>query len=139
ISPAAISLVTRDPIPDAGDPTAAAGAASASTEPHVTAGRGAMLGSLAGLLVGVAALAIPGLGPIIAAGPLVGAITGLLAGGATGGIVGALLDAGVTEDRAHALAGRVARGDVLLSVHTDHLTRAAVVQVLQAQGAEEVH
>ena len=83
--------------------------------------------------------AIPGLGPIIAAGPLVGALTGLLAGGATGGLVGALLDAGVPHDKAGALARRVAGGDVLLSVQTDQLTHAAVERVLRASGALEVH
>ena len=114
-----------------------------ATPDHVDAGRGAvaggLFGGLTGLLVGLGALAIPGLGPIIAAGPLVGAITGLLAGGATGGIVGALLDAGVPHEHAEALAGRIAQGDVLVSVQTDTVTRDAVVRVLQTQGADEVH
>ena len=119
------------------------GANTAADDPHVDAGRGAALGGafggLTGLLVGLGALAIPGLGPIIAAGPLVGALTGLLAGGATGGLVGALLDAGVPHDKAGALADRVAGGDVLLSVQTDQLTHAAVERVLRAGGALEVH
>ena len=110
---------------------------------RVDAGRGAvaggLFGGLTGLLAGLGALAIPGLGPIIAAGPLVGAITGLLAGGATGGIVGALLDAGVPQEHATAFAGRVAQGDVLVSVQTDTVTHDAVVRVLQTQGADEVH
>jgi hypothetical protein len=110
---------------------------------HVDAGRGAvaggLFGGLTGLLVGLGALAIPGLGPIIAAGPLVGAITGILAGGATGGIVGALLDAGVPHEHATALAGRVAQGAVLVSVQTDTVTHDAVVRVFQTHGADEVH
>jgi hypothetical protein len=120
-----------------------AGANTAADDPHVDAGHGAALGGafggLTGLLVGLGALAIPGLGPIIAAGPLVGALTGLLAGGATGGLVGALLDAGVPHDRAGALAERVAGGDVLLSVQTDQVTHAAVERVLRANGALEIH
>jgi hypothetical protein len=111
-----------------------------TTPDHVDAGRGlvagGLFGGLTGLLVGLGALAIPGLGPIIAAGPLAGAITGILAGGATGGIVGALLDAGVPHDHAAALAGRVAGGDVLVSVQTDQVTHDAVVRALQTHGAE---
>src|SRR4029079_12223537 len=97
---------------------------------HVDAGRGAvaggLFGGLTGLLVGLGALAIPGLGPIIAAGPLVGALAGLLAGGATGGIVGALLDSGVPDAHANALGDLVARGAVLIVVRTDQLTHDAV-------------
>jgi len=110
---------------------------------HIDAGRGAVVGGvfggLTGLLVGLGALAIPGLGPIIAAGPIAGALAGLLAGGATGGIVGALLDAGVPDAHANALGDLVARGAVLIVVQTDQLTHNAVVGVLQANGAEELH
>jgi hypothetical protein len=117
--------------------------AAAEDAGHVDAGRGlvagGIFGGLTGLLVGLGALAIPGLGPIIAAGPLAGAITGILAGGATGGIAGALLDAGVPDEHATALAGRVAGGDVLVSVQTDQVTHDAVVRTLQTHGAEEVH
>ncbi|HUS17026.1 MAG TPA: hypothetical protein VM536_18670 [Chloroflexia bacterium] len=117
-----------------------AGAVSSGEEgAHVTAGSGAAIGAFAGLLVGLGALAIPGIGPLLAAGPLVGALTGLLAGGATGGIVGALIDAGVPHDKAQTLAGHVERGGVLLAVQTDHLTHGAVLRVLQANGADEVH
>ncbi|MGI8587528.1 MAG: hypothetical protein ACR2M0_07565 [Chloroflexia bacterium] len=156
IRPEDISLVARDlstetaevaPAGEAeaqtGDVTAAqslddAGGVDAE-EGHVGAGRGAIFGGLAGLLVGLAALAIPGIGPIIAAGPLAAAVTGLIAGGITGGLVGALIDAGVPQEHAHTLAGRIEHGDVLVSVRTDQLTHGAVMRVLQANGAEEVH
>ncbi len=61
------------------------------------AATGGAIGGFGGLLLGLGALAIPGAGPIIAAGPIVGAITGALAGGAVGGVAGALIDAGVSE------------------------------------------
>ncbi len=63
------------------------------------AGVGAVLGGLAGLLVGIGALAIPGIGPIIAAGPLAATLAGAGLGAATGGVIGALADAGVPEEK----------------------------------------
>jgi hypothetical protein len=97
-------------------PSAAAGGATA----------GAVLGGIGGLLVGLGALVIPGIGPVIAAGPLAGAVTalvgagaGAVAGGAAGGLMGALVDMGVPHDEAQFYVEGVRRGGALVSVHTD--------------------
>jgi hypothetical protein len=88
------------------------------------AGIGAALGGLGGLLVGLGVLTIPGVGPILAAGPLSTALAGLLgagagalAGGVAGGLIGALVDAGVPEQEAEYYAEGVRRGGTLVAVH----------------------
>jgi hypothetical protein len=78
---------------------------------------GALLGGLTGLVVGLFALAIPGVGPVIAAGPIAAALTGAGVGAVTGGLVGALVDLGYDEDTAGYYAEGVRRGGVLLTVH----------------------
>jgi hypothetical protein len=83
------------------------------------AGIGAVLGGLAGLLVGLGALAIPGIGPIIAAGPLATTLAGAGLGAATGGLVGALADAGIPKSDAGAYAEGVRRGGTLVTVRAD--------------------
>lgn len=100
----------------------------------IGAGLGAALGGFGGLLVGLGALTIPGIGPVLAAGPLAAAMSGLagagvgaVAGGVTGGILGALVDMGVPEERANYYAEGVRRGGTLLVVRTeDDRTRDAV-------------
>ena len=100
----------------------------------VGAGIGAVVGGLGGLLVGLGALTIPGIGPIIAAGPLAAALTGLagagagaVAGGVTGGLLGALVDMGIPEDTAQYYAEGVRRGGHLVTVRTaDHMSDRAV-------------
>ena len=89
------------------------------------AGIGAIIGGLGGLLVGLGALAIPGIGPVIAAGPLATALSGLIgagvgavAGGVTGGLIGALVDLGVPEQQAGYYAEGVRRGGTLVVVQT---------------------
>lgn len=89
----------------------------------VGAGIGAILGGLGGLLVGLGALAIPGIGPVIAAGPLAAALAGLagagvgaVAGGVTGGLIGALVDLGVPEESAGIYAEAVRRGGTMVTV-----------------------
>lgn len=79
------------------------------------AGIGAGLGGAAGLLAGLGLLAIPGLGPVVAAGWLAATAVGAAAGAATGGIVGALTEAGVSEEEAHSYAEGVRRGGTLVS------------------------
>jgi hypothetical protein len=106
----------------------------ASEGAGVGAGIGAVLGGLGGLLVGLGALTIPGIGPIIAAGPLAAALTGLagagvgaVAGGVTGGLIGALVDMGVPEETAGYYAEGVRRGGTLVTVRTsDDMTDRAV-------------
>jgi uncharacterized membrane protein len=87
----------------------------------VTAGEGALIGGLEGGLIGFAlglgALAIPGIGPIVAFGPLLGGLIGAGTGAVTGGLTASLIDSGVAETDAHSYAEAVRRGYVLLSVH----------------------
>lgn len=78
---------------------------------------GALLGGLTGLVVGLFALAIPGVGPVIAAGPIAAALTGAGVGAVTGGLVGALVDLGYDEDTAGYYAEGVRRGGVLVTVN----------------------
>ena len=94
------------------------------------AGIGAVVGGTAGLLAGIGLLAIPGLGPVVAAGWLASTALGAVAGGATGGIVGALVDAGVPEEHAHVYSEAVRRGGTLLSVKTDESRAEKVKSIL---------
>src|SRR5215212_6247541 len=100
------------------------------------AGTGATLGTIvgggAGLLAGLGALAIPGLGPIVAAGWLVAALTGAGAGAAAGGLLGGLTQAGVGEEHAHVYAEGVRRGGNLVTVRTDE-ARAAEAESIMAR------
>ena len=103
------------------------------------AGAGGALGGAVGLLVGIGALAIPGLGPFIAAGPIVSALAGLGAGGAVGGLLGALAGMGIPEYEAKRYDGRIRQGSILVSVHCDNsdwVSRAK--DILKNTGAEDV-
>lgn len=94
------------------------------------AGIGAGLGGAAGLLAGLGLLAIPGLGPVVAAGWLASTALGAVAGGATGGLIGALVDAGEPEEHAQVYSEAVRRGGTLLTVRTDDSRAAAARAVL---------
>src|SRR6476659_1338911 len=83
------------------------------------ASTGAVVGGALGWLAGIGALAIPGLGPLIAAGPIVAALAGAGAGGAVGGLTGALVGMGIPEYEAKRYEGRIKQGSILLSVHSD--------------------
>lgn len=100
---------------------------------------GAIVGGGLGWLVGIGALAIPGLGPFIAAGPIMAALAGVGAGGAIGGIAGALIGMGIPEYEAKRYEGRVKEGGILLSVHCDDSkwTKRAK-QILEQTGADDV-
>jgi hypothetical protein len=107
------------------------------TTTGVTAG-GAIGGTL-GLLAGIGALAIPGVGPFIAAGPIMGALAGLGVGGAVGGLIGALVGLGIPEYEAKRYEGRIKDGGILLSVHCDtseDISRAK--DLLKNNGAEDI-
>jgi hypothetical protein len=82
-------------------------------------GVGGVIGGTLGLLAGIGALAIPGVGPLIAAGPIMGALAGLGVGGAVGGIVGALVGLGIPEYEAKRYEGHIKNGGILVSVHCD--------------------
>jgi len=100
---------------------------------------GGIVGGTLGLLAGIGALAIPGVGPLIAAGPIMGALAGLGVGGAVGGLVGALVGMGIPEYEAKRYEGRVKDGGVLLSVHCDtseEISRAK--NTLKETGAEDI-
>ncbi len=103
------------------------------------AGTGVVLGGVMGWLLGVGALAIPGLGPFIAAGPIMAALAGAGAAGVVGGIAGALVGMGIPEYEAKRYEGRVKDGGILLSVHSnssDETKRAKLI--LEATGAQDI-
>ena len=107
------------------------------TTAGVTAG--GVVGGTLGLLAGIGALAIPGVGPFIAAGPIMGALAGLGVGGAVGGLIGALVGMGIPEYEAKRYEGRIKEGGVLLSVHcdtSDEIKRAK--ELLKNTGAEDI-
>jgi uncharacterized membrane protein len=95
------------------------------------AAAGAMLGGIGGLLVGLAALAIPGIGPIVAAGPIAAALTGAGIGALTGGLLGALIDLGVDEDSAEYYAEGVRRGGTLVTAHVDEGIAERVADIME--------
>src|ERR1017187_3651883 len=82
-------------------------------------GAGGVLGGTLGLLAGIGALAIPGFGPFIAAGPLLAALSGAAAGATVGGIAGALVGMGIPEIEAKRYEGKIKGGNLLISVHTE--------------------
>jgi hypothetical protein len=100
---------------------------------------GGVIGGTLGVLAGVGLLAIPGLGPFIAAGPIMAGLAGLGVGGAVGGVTGALIGMGIPEFEAKRYEGRLQKGGILLSVHcdtSDEINRAK--EVLKATGAEDI-
>jgi hypothetical protein len=84
------------------------------------AGAGAVVGGTLGLLAGIGALAIPGLGPFIAAGPIMSTLSGIGAGGVVGGLIGALVGMGLPEYEAKRYEGMIREGGILVSVHCDN-------------------
>lgn len=103
------------------------------------AGAGGLLGGTLGLLAGIGALAIPGVGPFIAAGPLLAALSGAAAGAAVGGISGALIGLGIPEIEAKSYEAKLRSGNVLVAVHTDSSDeQKAVREVLKRHGAHDV-
>ncbi len=100
---------------------------------------GGIVGGTLGLLAGIGTLAIPGIGPFIAAGPIMASLAGLGVGGAVGGLIGALVGMGIPEYEAKRYEGRVKDGGVLLSVHCDtseEISRAK--DLLKETGAEDI-
>ena len=103
------------------------------------AGTGAVVGGTLGWLVGIGTLAIPGLGPFIAAGPIMAALAGASAGGLVGGIAGALIGMGIPEYEANRYEGRIKDGGILLSVHADDSDwKNKGKDILERTGAEDI-
>ena len=100
---------------------------------------GAAAGGVLGWLVGIGALAIPGVGPLVAAGPVVAALAGAGAVGAAAGLAGGLIGAGIPEIEAKRYAGRIREGGYLLSVHCDDTKWAKKAhEILKATGGHDI-
>jgi uncharacterized membrane protein len=102
------------------------------------AGAGATVGGLGGLMVGLAALAIPGIGPVIAAGPLATTLAGAGLGATVGGIIGALTDLGIPEEAAHYYAEGVRRGGALVSIETEDDMSDEAAKIMARYGAVDI-
>ncbi len=113
------NATTGTMVDDASAPVTTAPVADPATGAGTGASIGTIIGGGAGLLAGIGALAIPGVGPVIAAGWLVATLTGAGAGAAAGGLLGSLTGAGVSEDHAHVYAEGVRRGSTLVTVRAD--------------------
>jgi hypothetical protein len=100
---------------------------------------GGIIGGALGWLAGIGALAIPGVGPFIAAGPILAVLSGVGVGGALGGLIGALTGLGIPEYEAKRFEGRIRKGGILLSVHCDdHDWVKRAKSVLEQTGAEDI-
>src|ERR1700730_15965399 len=119
-----------------------AGATATPTDQtaHVAsdAGIGAALGGIGGLLLSFAGLAVPGVGPVLAVGPIVAALSGAGIGALAGGIIGALTEAGVPEEEAHRYAEGLRRGHVLVTIHTDADRALEARDIMDSHGAVDV-
>jgi hypothetical protein len=103
------------------------------------AAAGAVVGGVMGWLMGIGALAIPGIGPFIAAGPIVAALAGIGAAGTAGGLIGALIGVGIPEYEAKLYEGRLRKGHLLLSVHCDDAAWAKkATELLKQAGGQHV-
>jgi hypothetical protein len=103
------------------------------------ASTGAVVGGTLGWLAGIGMLAIPGVGPFIAAGPIMAALAGAGVGGAVGGVTGALVGMGIPEYEAKRYEGRVKKGGILLSVHSDNSEWTSKAKViLERTGAQDI-
>lgn len=116
-------------------------------EQHTKAPEGATAGGVAGMgvgailgwLAGLGTLAIPGVGPFIAAGPIMAALSGAAIGGATGGLVGALVGMGIPEYEAKRYEGKIKDGNILISVHTDDSQeRSKAKDIFEQANAEDI-
>ena len=124
-----------------------AGSRDFAHEHHTKAPEGAATGAVAGgvmagvlgWLVGIGTLAIPGVGPLIAAGPIMAALSGAAAGGAVGTLAGALVGLGIPEFEAKQYEGKVKNGNILISVHTeDSKERNIAKEIFDRAHAEDV-
>jgi hypothetical protein len=137
-----------NPARSAGEPAVATQVKDDEVEPETVedysgaatgAATGGIIGALGGLLIGLGALALPGFGPVIAAGPLAGLLGGAAIGAATGGLIGALVDLGVPEEYASTYARDVERGHVLVTVRADAASPADAREIMRQSGALNVY
>jgi len=102
-------------------------------------GAGGVIGGTLGLLAGIGALAIPGVGPLIAAGPLMATLSGAAAGATVGGIAGGLIGLGVPEFEAKSYEGKIRNGNILIAVHTDDSdSEKRAKQIFESNGAHDI-
>jgi len=103
------------------------------------AGAGGVLGGALGWLVGIGALAIPGIGPFVAAGPIMAALGGAAVGATVGGITGALVGMGIPEYEAKRYEGKIKEGKILISVHSENSKETDRAEVIfKKAGAEDI-
>lgn len=103
------------------------------------ASTGAILGGALGWLAGIGSLAIPGIGPFVAAGPIMAALSGAAIGAATGGMTGALIGLGLPEFEAKQYEGKLREGNILISVHTENGDEAKEVEeIFKSAGAKDI-
>ncbi len=103
------------------------------------AGAGGVTGGVLGLLAGIGALAIPGVGPLIAAGPIMAALSGVAVGAAVGGIAGGLIGMGIPEFEAKRYADKVKGGNILMSVHSENGDDTdRIKDIMKNAGAEDI-
>jgi hypothetical protein len=103
------------------------------------AGTGGVIGGALGWIAGIGALAIPGVGPFIAAGPIVAAVSGVAIGGAVGGITGGLIGLGIPEIEAKRYESKIKEGNILISVHTENSTQINLAKdIFKKAGANDI-
>jgi len=103
------------------------------------AGAGGVVGGALGWLAGIGALAIPGVGPLIAAGPLMAALSGAAVGAALGGIAGALVGMGIPEYEAKRYEGKIKGGNILIAVHSENSEEAKRAKaIFEEFGAQDI-
>lgn len=107
-------------------------------DPAEGAGEGALLGGLTGLVIGAGLLAIPGIGPVLAAGPLVGALAGAGVGAASGGLFGALILSGIPNEEAGYYSEAVRRGDILVTVNTPDDMADRAIEIMEGYDPVDV-
>lgn len=105
----------------------------------IGAGAGVLTGGIVGWMAGIGALAIPGLGPLIAAGPILAALSGAAVGGAVGGLSGGLIGLGVPEYEAKQYEGRLREGKILIAAYTNDSSKAADIRkIYEEEGLEDI-
>jgi hypothetical protein len=129
-----VSIIATDRTSDGRSAMAVAEKEAVSTG----AGTGAAVGGAAGLMFGIVALALPGIGPIVAAGPIAAALTGAGLGAAAGGLIGSLAKMGVPADHAEQYEAAVRRGGTLVAVHVADADTGRVESILSRQGSMEI-